>query len=104
MIHCECTVLEHIPSFVYCDHDDVPKGSPSSIGSYPAFHVKLTKPAKHRGREVRLILRDATFEDLSDAGGDYVGKRCALELPADFLVGKYKRHLGDPDPHFKIVK
>jgi len=104
MIRCECTVLEHIPSFVYCDHDDVPKGSPSSIGEYPAFHIKLTKPAKHKGREVRLILRHATFQDLSGSPGKYEGKRCALELPADFLAGKYTRHLGYPDPRFKIVK
>ena len=104
MIRCECTVLEHIPKFEYCDHDDVPAGSPSSIGRYPAFRIKLTKPAEYKGREIRLILRGASFRNLSGSRGKYAGKRCALDLPADFLAGKYTRHLGHPDPHFKIVK
>jgi hypothetical protein len=103
-IRCECVILAYTPEFVYCDHDDVPEGSPSSIGAYPAFQIKLTKPVDQAGREVHLILRGMTFQNLSGSRGNHVGKRCALDLPADFLAGKFTRHLGSPDPRFKILK
>jgi hypothetical protein len=101
-VACEGTVVEFQPKYEFCDYPLVPEGVPHSIGVYPRFVIKLRAPKSHAGRLVTIILRHAGFENRSGSKTNLVGKPCSLELPADFLAGKFTTFHGWPDPRLTV--
>ena len=92
---CECEVLAFDPGYVYCDHDVVGGGDPSSIGSYPWFRIKITSPRTYNGRELEIIYQSGDYGNQSGDPDNHAGKPCTVELPKDFLDGTYKTIIGD---------
>ncbi|MCP4604396.1 MAG: hypothetical protein GY847_28385 [Proteobacteria bacterium] len=95
-VHCECKILEYEGDRFYCDHDNVPKGSPHSQGRYPWVRAEILHPLKYKGKTASILFRYASFSFKNKSGsmtggyvGDLVGKACSVKLPSDYLEGDY---------------
>lgn len=90
MVRCECTILEVDFEYLYCDYDDVSEGSDSSLGSYPWLRVKISFPEEFEGKEFEIIF-ESGISKTNLKLIEEKNENCSIDLPKDFLEGKFSR-------------
>ena len=104
-VPCTGVVKEHDDNYFFCNHDYVPEGSPSYMGSYHYVAIELQTPAQHKGRLVEIVFTteraDAERAFNSPAFG--AGATCAFELPKEFLAGSYALLENHNVPRFRMI-